>query len=407
MMDPSTTAPVSKKICFYSIATHLGGAEKSLLDLVSYLGERSQGAYQPWVLLPKATGPLIEILREKGIPTTVLPMPNRFLSLSREAPYRSVLLGIFIAPQLCIYAYRFCRILNAEKVSLLHSTGLKCHFVAALLKPFHQKKIIWHLRDILKTDGLGAFLNFLRKATGTFVISNSYATQKSLVLNDAPEKGSARVIYNGIEPRVFFPHRQDHFRKLFGVESTVPIIGIMGVLARWKGQVEFIRMARMLLSMGIDARFVIIGDQIYDTVADPDFRKVLDQEVAKLELNKFFHFAQFQEDAARAINGLDVLVHASIRPEPFGRVILESMACGVPVVASAAGGVLELLEGQKTGCLFPPGDVLEMAKAVKSILVEADLREVLIKNSRAVFLEKFTVQSCVDQIIEVYRRLWV
>ena len=234
------------------------------------------------------------------------------------------------------------------------------------------------------------------------MIANSHATARAL---DSTGK-RITLVYNGLDPDVWSPQPNAHYREIFGVSRDVPVIGIVGVLARWKGQLQFLEMAKKLLSLKVQARFVIVGEAIYDTAGDSNFKQELLKKSQELGLSNLVHFAGFEKDSVQAINSLDVLVHASVQPEPFGRVIVEAMACGVPVVASGAGGVLEYVEDGKTGRIFPPGDVGAMADAVKELLDSQSIREEIRKNARHLFLTRFTLESHVKSLLEVYRRVF-
>ena len=105
---------------------------------------------------------------------------------------------------------------------------------------------------------------------------------------------------------------------------------------------------------------------------------------------------------AQAINALDILVHASVQPEPFGRVVAEAMGCGVPVVASASGGILEVVRDGETGLLVKPGDVGGLTEAVETLLGDEPLRKELAEQGRREFLERFTDQRHLDGMIRLY-----
>ena len=109
----------------------------------------------------------------------------------------------------------------------------------------------------------------------------------------------------------------------------------------------------------------------------------------------------FQKDISKVMNGFDVLIHASVRPEPFGRVILEAFACEIPVVAAAAGGVLELVRDGETGLLFKPGDVLAMADQVRKIFEVPGLAARLTANAKKLFMNNFTIETHVAQVAEL------
>ena len=396
------TAVSIKRVCFYSVSTQLGGAEKSLLDLVKSLRRLEDAKVEGWILFPKSKGPFVDEVKKEGIPYAVLPMPRFFLKMSRLTPWLSLLYGILAVPKMVIYLVRWTKLMRRRKVGLIQTNGLKCHLLAALFWPFLRVPILWHLRDIYSSGGSRILLIILMRIIPVRMIANSHATARAL---DSTGK-RITLVYNGLDPDVWSPQPNAHYREIFGVSRDVPVIGIVGVLARWKGQLQFLEMAKKLLSLKVQARFVIVGEAIYDTAGDSNFKQELLKKSQELGLSNLVHFAGFEKDSVQAINSLDVLVHASVQPEPFGRVIVEAMACGVPVVASGAGGVLEYVEDGKTGRIFPPGDVGAMADAVKELLDSQSIREEIRKNARHLFLTRFTLESHVKSLLEVYRRVF-
>lgn len=390
-----------RTVCFYSVATHLGGAERSLLDLVRALRARPELGYEPWVLAPKPEGPLVDALRSHGIGVEALPMPPAFLAMSRQAPLESFQNGIVSIPGMALYLRGLGRKLAERAPALIHTTGVKCHALGAALGPVAGIPVLWHLRDIFKNGPTLWTLRALRRAAGSglTVVANSRATAEAFASADS----SIRVIHNGLDPAVYFPDRNVGWHERLGIPDGTPVVGIVGVLARWKGQSQFLKMAERLVRQGASARFVIVGDEIYDTQGeDRGYGKVLREEAAALGISDRVLFSGFEHDVSRAINGLDVLVHASVRPEPFGRVILEAMACGVPVVASGAGGVLEFVENERTGLLFGPGNVGEMAAAVSRLIENPRLREQCAEAALSRFLARMTHETHCGAVVSVY-----
>lgn len=389
----------SQTIAHYAVASHLGGGERSLLELVRRLAR--DGRYAPLVIVP-APGPLTEALGRDGVAFEVLPFPESFLKLSRGKPgLESALLGLRSLPGMGIYLARLARLLREREVRLLHTNAIKCHAVGALVGPALGIPVLWHLRDILPAGRTRAALRFIQRASGARIVANSRATAEGFRPGDA----SIEVVHNGLDPLLYAPRRNRLFNSRLGASESTPIVGIVGVLARWKGQSVFLRMARILADRGLDARFVVVGGEIYDTASDSGFGQELRLEARALGIEDRVLFTGFLKDPIEVMNGLDVLVHASVRPEPFGRVVIEGMACGVPVVASRDGGILEILEEGKTGLCAEPGNETELADAVGRLLLDPALRERLARAGRGEFERRFTSQAYVDGVVRIYEGL--
>ncbi len=148
----------------------------------------------------------------------------------------------------------------------------------------------------------------------------------------------------------------------------------MGRLAPWKGQHVFLEAAALLLRRAqVDpcTQFVIIGGALF---GEDDYERRLCQQSAELGIASNVTFLGHQKDVAAVLDNLDILVHASITPEPFGQVILEGMAKGLPVVATDAGGIREIVTHRENGLLVPPGDAQALAGELHSLFSDAERR---------------------------------
>ena len=390
-----------KTVCFYQVATHLGGAERSFLTLVKGLKESKGSSVTPWVLLPKKEGLLVDELKRLSIDYDVLEMPDSFFKMSRGAPLSATIRGLQSIPGMGMYLSQLSWLLKQRLPDLIHSSAIKCHLVSGVLSQAIEIPVLWHLRDILSNGPTLWGLRALRRLGNIHLLANSHATAKAF----EPRIKEMDVVYNGLDPEEYFPKRNAVFHELLNIPKNAPLVGVVGVLARWKGQLEFIRMADRLIKNGSSAYFVIIGGEIYDTEGGKGFGQTLWEEAKKRKILDRVLFTGFRKNIPEAMNGLDVLVHASIRPEPFGRVVVEAMACGVPVVAARDGGVVEIIKDGKSGLLFKPGRVAEMAEAVERILQDQFLAKRLVQTGLEDFKTKFTEQQSVQGMLQVYGKL--
>ena len=346
-------------LAFFAISTHLGGAEKSLLDLVIALKDQNKEFV---VVVPKNFGPLIDELNHHQIQWKLFPLPSWLLGLSRNRALDLILntpycLAFF--PKLFRQLHQF---IIENEIQTIHSTGLKFHLLLGLYAHQHtQLRLIIHLRDIVHNKVLKKIFHWLSKKTNISWVANSQITAQSI------DPIESQVIYNGFPLRI--PSTRDRrLKEELKISQNTPLIGIVGALARWKGQREFIAMAAQLIAQKKPYHFVIVGSEIYDTKGEKGEREWLQQQVEKLGLGHRIHFLAFQKDIQKVYGSLDVLVHASIKPEPFGRVIVEAMACGVAITAAQIGGPTEIIEPFQNGLLHPPGDISAMAQNVAQLI---------------------------------------
>ncbi len=148
------------------------------------------------------------------------------------------------------------------------------------------------------------------------------------------------------------------------------VIGMVGCLVPWKGHGIFLEACSRILKE-TRAEIYIAGDTPDD---DPGYKNDLLAQALALGISDHVHFLGHCPNVAPVVNVCDIMVHASTSPEPFGRVILEAMALGKAVVATAAGGPAEVIEHGKDGILVPPGNANAMARAVLNLMSDKPLR---------------------------------
>jgi glycosyltransferase involved in cell wall biosynthesis len=151
-------------------------------------------------------------------------------------------------------------------------------------------------------------------------------------------------------------------------------------------------------------RFYIVGGPIYRTAGSQYSIEELRAAAEARGLGDRVAFAGHQADPASALRALDVAVHASTRPEPFGRVIVEAMACGRPVVAMRHGGAAELFEDGVDALGCPPGDPGALAAAIDRLVADPDLRDRLGAAGRRSVLARFDRRRLADEWAPVYDR---
>jgi glycosyltransferase involved in cell wall biosynthesis len=194
-------------------------------------------------------------------------------------------------------------------------------------------------------------------------------------------KTAVRVIHNVVDTARFFPAAVDGrtLDQLSGLpvpDSPCLRIGLVATYARWKGHEVFLKAARALLDRGPQSpvRFYVIGGPIYATAGSQWTRAELLQQITELNLSNHVGLVEFQQDPADIYRALDIVVHASTQPEPFGLTIIEAMACGKPVVVSQAGGATELFTGNVDALGASPANAEELASRLQALAIDDALR---------------------------------
>jgi len=190
------------------------------------------------------------------------------------------------------------------------------------------------------------------------------------------------VIPAGANPRVE-PSGEPPLR----LPGGVPIVGIVGRLQAWKGQDRLLRAQALLHARGHALHLVIVGGDSYGL--SPDYAASLPRLIAELGLEGAVTLVGEVDDAIPFIEQMDVLVNAS-DPEPFGIVLLEAMAAGLPVVAVDSGGPPDIVEHERTGMLAPSGSPADLADALAPLLDSSELRRRLGEAGHERFMRDYT-----------------
>jgi glycosyltransferase involved in cell wall biosynthesis len=179
--------------------------------------------------------------------------------------------------------------------------------------------------------------------------------------------------------------------------TDVPIVGLVGRLEPWKGQDRMIGAQALLRERGHRIHTVMVGGDAYDI--SPEYARSLPGLVERLGLVEDVTMTGQVSDAGPYIERMDILVNAS-NPEPFGIVLLEGMARGVPVVAVDSGGPAELVENGRTGVLARAGDPEALADALEPLLASPVLRQTVGAAGRERYAEEFTDAAMRERFFE-------
>jgi glycosyltransferase involved in cell wall biosynthesis len=208
-------------------------------------------------------------------------------------------------------------------------------------------------------------------------------------------------IWDGVDIRKFAPSAPADLNELFGIPSGKKIVSIFGRLVDWKGHDIFLKAAAKWLPQFPDAHALVIGG-----VSDgaPEFEPMLRRMAADLGIASRVTFTGYRTDIAALMRASDILVHASLKPEPFGTVVLEGMACGKPYVAMNEGGPNEMIEDGISGLVVRPRDPEAMAKAISSLLSDDEFARRLGAAARERIVRHFSAEEFAANHLNLYRR---
>ena len=339
--------------------TTFGGGERHLADLSHALADRGHEVYAASVPGSPLSAELSFL------------QPNA-LALSRLNYVKNVTsLAAFV---------------RAHRIEIVHAHAARDYHLAALAV-----RLAAHGRLVLTRHALFPLRGINKHLLGSAsrVIAVSHAVAGSLRQNGVIESSKITVIHNGIET--------DRFEK--SVKGDELVIGTVGHLAPIKGQDVFVRAAAIVWAQRRDVRFVIIGE---DKSPHMNYRRSLEKLIAKLGVT--VDMPGWQDDVPAFLTSLALFVSAA-RSEPFGLAIVEAMAAGLPVIATASEGALEIIEDGHNGKLVPTSNPESLARVINDLLDNPHERSRLGCNAQIAARERFSLQRMTTDTERVYREV--
>lgn len=338
-----------RRILFVGQTGELGGAELMLLDIVRHYRARCH-------VLLLADGPFRRRLEDADVSVSVLPAGRAMLGVRRAGGPAKMATALPALAKVVWHVARF-----ANSYDILYPNSQKAAVVAMLAGRLARKPVLWHLHDILSAEhfsvlqrrGVVALANRLASR----VIANSQASRDAFVACGGNAELVA-VVPNGIDATAFDAAPAPDIAPIRARGSR--LIGLFGRIAPWKGQHVLIDALPRL--PGVNA--LIVGDALF---GETDYKARQLSRAAELGVADRVHWLGFRDDVPALMRAVDVVVHASTAPEPFGRVIVESMLARRPVVAAAGGATAELL-GAGYEYLVTPNDAAALAGAIARLL---------------------------------------
>ncbi len=391
------------RIFYLNPCAGLGGAETSLRELLASV-RAAQPSWELYLVLGE-DGPLSDVARSLGVQVTILPFPERVARLgdSGGGLARTVWSLIQALPSATLYSRRLKRLLAAREPRLIHTNGFKMHLFGAWACP-NRTALIWHIHDYVSTRRFASRLLRLasKKASAAIVNSKSVARDVEKTLPGL----SVRPIYNCVDLERFSPWGPkadlDALAGLGPAARNTVRVGLVGTFARWKGHKVFLRALALLPSAAGPVRGYIVGGAIYRTEQSQCSLDELRAEARNLGLEGQVGFTGFLPDPAEAMRSLDIVVHSSTEPEPFGMVIIEGMACGKPIIASQAGGAAELFTDGENALAHLPGDAPALAKQIERLACDAELRERIGRAARKTVEKTYHRKRLAGEVVSLY-----
>jgi glycosyltransferase involved in cell wall biosynthesis len=233
------------------------------------------------------------------------------------------------------------------------------------------------------------------------IVVNAEAIKRDLLQRGYDAKRLS-VIPNGIDcERFLLPGNGEAVRREWNIPPGVPVVGVLARLLRIKGQDVFLRAAALIASANPHVRFVIVGDNNIDQ----QYKEELKELTRRLGLEDRVIFTGFRMDVPDLLAALSIVVSPSLGLEGLSNSLLESMATGLPVVATRVGGTPEIVEDGESGLLVPPGDPGALAAAISRLLQDRMTAKRLGQSARRQVMSRYSLEQAVASTERLYHDL--
>ncbi|MDD1416587.1 glycosyltransferase [Dolichospermum sp. ST_con] len=377
------------KILFLDQSGKPGGAELCLVDIAKPYGENALvGLF--------ADGDFRKLLAENQIPVEVL--TTQAIKVSKQSGLFQALgsLGQII-PLINQVVQR------AKKYDLIYANTQKALVVGAIASFLARRPLVYHLHDILSLEhfsktNLRVAVNLINRCA-TLVIANSQAS-KVAFLQAGGKPDLVQVVYNGFAAKKYEVDELAvrNLRDNLELEGKF-VVGHFSRLSPWKGQHILIE---ALGQCPQDVVVILVGDALF---GEQEYVQDLHEKVIALGLENRVKFLGFRADIPQLMAVCDLVAHTSTAPEPFGRVIIEAMLCGKPVVAAQAGGAIELVQDGINGFLVTPGKPQELAQVINNCRQESVKTANIANNAKISASQRFDVKIINQQIQELLKSI--
>ncbi len=370
--DLTGTRMKSEPLPLLMVSNHgdiVGGGELSLLDFLTAL---DRCRWNPTVVVP-TEGEVGDRCRELGIPTSVIPLPG--LRYPNPAIVNSIArlhaLGRFTGSR------------------LIHANGSRAMFYAGLTGIFLNQPVIWHVR-VADRD---AVWDRLLARLASRIIVNSLAVHGRFGWLRKPK---VHCVYNGVDLSRFYPRPPSQsVRATLGLPGNVPVVMSVGRFVQYKAYDDLLECAALVNQELPAAHWILVGEG--------ECKEALQAQSKRLGLNGRVHFPGWRKDIPDLLALCDLFVMPS-HGEHFGRVLVEAMAMGKPVVATSAGGVPEIVIQGETGLLVPAGAPPVMAQAIASLMRDPAMAQRFGEAGRSRAGKHFSLAEHVQGIESIYRK---
>jgi len=366
-------------ILYLHNATYLGGAEKSLLMIVDNI---DKDRFNPIFACP-SNGIFAEELKKREIKV-------ENVEYAKIRGIKGVMNTVNTLK----------KIIKDNDIKLLHSNDLRTNLYASFVGKFYHIPVIWHARNLIYKE-LIDYEKWLSFLPDTIICNGEGIAKRFSFFGKIFKK--IKIVYTGIDVNKYNPNiDSSSIRKELNIKKDEIVLAVIGRIGEGKGQDDFIKASSIVAKQFVNVKFLIVGSAV--TNEDCWREKYLMNLVKQLNLENKVYFIGFRKDIENILASIDIFVLSSYA-EPFGRSLLEAMACGKPVIATNTGGTYEIVSDGETGILIPPKNPIKLAEAMKKLIEDENLRIKMGKAGRLKVKKLFDIKKCIKILEDEYIKL--
>lgn len=355
------------------------GGQISLLELLPRL-DRSR--FSPLVLCP-GEGELAEKARKMDLTAHVVNMPTaRTINIKRL--FQTV--------------KEIRSIIKKYDINVVHTNGSRAQFYASLSVKHTQASLLWHVRESIRD--LPLYDWYLAKSADR-IVCVSESVKKERFHRYRRLQSKVDVIYNGVDTYKF--SRDDSLRKVvreeLGLKDDSVLLGIIGLLVPLKGHPFLFEALKPVVEENSDLRLLVLGKSI-----DEQYTSRIKDMVRKMGIWKNVIFEGPRGDIKAVLSALDIFILPSQR-EGFSRVLLEAMACSLPIIATDVSGNSEAVVHGESGLLVPYENVGRLTESIAHFIKKPDRAKQMGENARRRAEELFSIDRHASQIQDLYYKM--
>ena len=295
--------------------------------------------------------------------------------------------------------FKLSKIIDEINFNIIHAHHPTAHNASVVAKIFSKSNpILVVSRRVTHKLPKNIFAKFKYKTKNVNAYIAVCKYVKNMLIDYGIDEKRIFVVYSGVDKNRFFKKTPDlNFKKSLGIKENEIVISLIGNFSHDKGQHILIEALAILEKKGYRFSVIFAG-------RDTDSTKLKEMFLNKISVNKGI-FLGLRDDVEKILNITDISINAAIKGEALSGSIRESLACGVPSIASNIGGNSEIVKDGENGFLFEPGNFEELSQKIEKLINDKKIVEKFSNNAIKTIDENFTIETMSQKTLDIYLNL--